>query len=105
MKHPVRSDFDTAVTGVGVKVTFKPTGGVYSFYRLPNVNDVADLGTVSHADVQHEGINIEDYSPDEVQDMAKRIASEVATSLSQERDEEETDRLTTVRPGPGDRGD
>jgi len=105
MKHPVKSDFDTAVTGVGVDVTFKPTSGIYSFYRLANTNEVAALGSVSYADVQHEGINIEDYSPDEVQDMAKRIASEVAASLSLVQDEEETNRLTTVRPAPGDRGD
>jgi hypothetical protein len=41
MKHPVRSDFDTAVTEVGVNVTFKPTNSLYSFYRLTEAEDVA----------------------------------------------------------------
>ena len=47
MKHPVRSDFDTAVTEVGVNVTFKPTNSIYSFYRLAESEDVARLGPVS----------------------------------------------------------
>ena len=34
MKHPVRSDFDAAVTEAGVNVTFKPTNSIYSFYGL-----------------------------------------------------------------------
>jgi hypothetical protein len=34
MKHPVRGNFDTAVTEAGVNVTFKPTNSIYSFYRL-----------------------------------------------------------------------
>jgi hypothetical protein len=105
MKHPVRSDFDTAVTGAGVTVTFKPTNSIYSFYRLAETNDLALLGPVSVADVQHAGPNTEDCPPDEVQDMAQRIASEVAMSVSLGQDEEETDRLTTVRPMVGDRGD
>jgi hypothetical protein len=28
MKHPVRDDFDTAVTEAGVAVTFKPTNSI-----------------------------------------------------------------------------
>ena len=28
MKHPIRGDFDTAVTEAGVNVTFKPTNPV-----------------------------------------------------------------------------
>ena len=40
MKHPVRSDFDTAVTEASVTVTFKPTNSIYSFYRLPESEDV-----------------------------------------------------------------
>jgi hypothetical protein len=112
MKHPLRSDFDTAVTEAGVNVTFKPTGGVYSFYRLAETDDLASLGPVSFAStsfasVQHAEHNTDEYSPDELQDMAQRIASEVVTSLSRVQDEEETDRLTTVRPPPvlGDEGD
>jgi len=34
MEHPVRSDFDAAVTEAGVNVTFKPTNSIYTFYRL-----------------------------------------------------------------------
>jgi hypothetical protein len=110
MKRPVRSDFDTAVTGAGVTVTFKPTNSIYSFYRLAETNDLAPLGPVSFAGVslagvQQGGCNTEDYPPDEVQDMAQRIASEIAGSVSSGQDEEEVDRLTTVRPMAGDRGD
>jgi hypothetical protein len=110
MKHPVRSDFDTAVTEAGVTVTFKPTNSIYSFYRLAETNDLAPLGPVSFEGVsltggQHAGFGTEDYAPNEVQDMAQRIASEVAESVSLGQDEKETDRLTTVRPMAGDRGD
>jgi hypothetical protein len=34
MKHPVRSDFDTAVTEAGVSVTFKPTDTLYTSRAL-----------------------------------------------------------------------
>src|SRR6516225_4366127 len=47
MKHPVRSDFDTAVTEAGVTVTFKSTKSIYSFYRLADSEDFARLGPVS----------------------------------------------------------
>jgi hypothetical protein len=47
MKHPARSDFDTAVTEAGVNVTFKPTKSTYSFYRLAESEDIARLGPVS----------------------------------------------------------
>jgi hypothetical protein len=53
MKHPVRSDFDTAVTEAGVTVTFKPTNSIYSFYRLADSDDVARLGPVSLERVRH----------------------------------------------------
>jgi hypothetical protein len=43
MKHPVRSDFDSAVTEAGVNVTFKPTNSMHSFYRLPESEDAARL--------------------------------------------------------------
>jgi hypothetical protein len=55
MKHPVRSDFDTAVSEAGVTVSFKPTNSIYSFYRLADSNDVARLGPVSLARVRHAG--------------------------------------------------
>ena len=82
MKHPVRGDFDTAVTEAGVNVTFKPTNSIYSFYRLAESEDIARLGPVSKGPVRHAGPSgdTEDYSSDEVQDMALRVAAEVAAS-------------------------
>ena len=70
MKHPVRSDFHTVVTAAGVSVTFKPTNSIYNFYRF------AETGALSLAGVQHAGRDTDDYSSDEVQDMAQQIASE-----------------------------
>jgi hypothetical protein len=75
MKHPVRSDFHTVVTEAGVSVTFKPTNSIYCFYRVTDTNDIARLGPVLFAGVQHAGRNTQDYPSDEVQDMAQRIAS------------------------------
>ena len=81
MKHPARSDFHTVVTEAGVSVTFKPTNSVYSFYRFADANDIARLGPISFAGVQHAGHDTEDYPPDEVQGMAQRIASEFVGSV------------------------
>src|SRR5262249_24233336 len=97
MKHPVRSDFHTAVTEAGVTVTFKPTNSTYSFYRLTNANDIARLGAVSFAGVQHAGCDTENYPSDEVQEMAQRIASELAASVWSVEDEKEADRSTLRR--------
>jgi hypothetical protein len=96
MKHPVRSDFDTAVTEAGVTVTFKPTNSIYSFYRLAESEDVARLGPVSLGRTRHAGPSghTEDYSSAEVQAMAQRIASEVGPSIWSVQDEEEADKLT-----------
>jgi hypothetical protein len=96
MKHPVRSDFDTAVTEAGVNVTFKPTNSIYSFYRLAESEDIARLGSVSLERVRHAGpsSDTEDYSPDEVQDMAQRIASDVGASVWSVQDEKKADKLT-----------
>jgi hypothetical protein len=86
MRHPLRSDFHTVVTEAGVSVTFKPTNSVYCFCRLAPINDTPRLGPVSFAGVQHAGRNTEDYSSDEVRNMAQRIASEfVASVCFQER--------------------
>jgi len=83
MKHPVASDFDTSVTEAGVTVTFKPTNSIYSFYRLADTNDIARLGPVSLSRVRHAGPSgdTNDYTSDEVQDMAQRIAAEAAASV------------------------
>jgi len=81
MKHPLRSDFHTVVTEAGVSVTFKPTNSIYCFGRLLPINDIARLGPVSFAGVQHAGRNTEEYSSDEIRDMAQRIASEFAAAV------------------------
>ena len=84
MKHPVESDFDTSVTEAGVTVTFKPTNSIYGFYRLADTDDIARLGPVSPARVRHAGPSgdTRDYAPDEVQDMAQRIATAAASVWS-----------------------
>ena len=69
VKHPVKSDFHTVVTKVGVSVTFKPTNSMYSFDRLAD-NDASFVG------VQHAGRNTGDYPSNEVQHMAQQIALE-----------------------------
>jgi hypothetical protein len=79
MKHPIRSDFHSVVTEAGVSVTFKPTNSIYRFDRL--THDMARLGPVSFAGVQHTARNTEDYPSDEVQDMAQRIASDFTASV------------------------
>ena len=96
MKHPVRSDFDTAVTEAGVSVTFKPTDTLYSFYRLAGSDDVARLGPVSLAQVRHAGPRGDtgDYPSDEVQNMAQRIAAEVGASVWSVQDENAADKQT-----------
>ena len=96
MKHPVRGNFDTAVTEAGVNVTFKPTNSIYSFYRLAESEDIARLGPVSLERVRHAGPSgdTEDYPADEVQDMAQRIASDVDASVWSVQDENEADKLT-----------
>jgi hypothetical protein len=95
MKHPVRGDFDTAVTEAGVNVTFKPTNSIYSFYRLAESED-GRLGPISLRPVRHVGPtgDTEDYPADEVQDMAQRIASDVGASVWSVQDEKEADKLT-----------
>ena len=105
MKHPVRSDFDTLVTEAGVSVTFKQTSSIHSFYRLTDPNNIARVGPVSFAGVQHTGRGTGDYPSHEVQDMAQRIASEFAQSFRSVLDEalganrsETSDNITCIRP-------
>ena len=97
MKHPVRSDFHAAVTEAGVTMTFKPKNSAYSFYRLANADDIARLGPISFAGVQHAERDTEDYPSDEVRAMAQRIASELAASVWSVQDEKEADRSTLRR--------
>jgi hypothetical protein len=97
MKHPVRSDFHTVVTEAGVSVTFKPTNSVYSFCRLADANDSGRFGSLSFAGVVHAEHNTnEDYSPNEVQDLAQRIASEFVGSVWFE----ERSPFTGIRSAP-----
>lgn len=98
MKHPLRSDFDTAVTEAGVNVRFKPTNCTYSFLRLPGTNDISRLGPVSFAGVQHAGRDTGDYAAQEVQDMAQRLASELTASVWAVEGENETEKQTLVTP-------
>ena len=74
IRHPVRSDFHTVVTKAGLSVTFQPTNSTYSFVADNNII----ARPVSFAGVQHAGHNTGDYPSDEVQYMARQIASEYA---------------------------
>lgn len=109
MRHPSRNDFAVAVTEAGVTVTFKPTGSIYSFYRLADGDDIARLGPVEAGNVRHAGATGDtgDYGADEVQAMAQRIAGEAGTAVWRVEDQKSADRMTTVRPPPvlGDEGD
>ena len=97
MKHPVRSDFHTVVSEAGISVTFNPTNSIYSFYRLAS-DDIARAGPVSYAGVQHAGHNTADFPPDEVQNMAQRIASELAASVWPVQSDKAADKETLVTP-------
>ena len=103
MKHPSRSDFQTAVTGATVAVTFTPTGSIYSFERLAGTEDVARLGPVSLGGVQHAGPGGDtgDYPADEVQAMAQAIAADIAKSVWSAEDLKAADKLQLRRHSIG----
>ena len=94
MQHPARSDFASVVTEAGVSVTFKPTNSTYTFYRPRAGQDVVRLGPVGFSGVQHAGRNTGDYPADEVQAMARQIASELGASLWSVQEEKEADKRT-----------
>jgi hypothetical protein len=73
IRRPVERDFHTVVTKSGLSVTFKPTNSAYSFVTDNPV--IARLGPVSFMGVQHGGHNTEDYNSDEVETMARQVAS------------------------------
>ena len=77
IRRPVKSDFHTVVRKTGLSVTFKPTKSIYIF--VPDKAVVQRLGPVSFIGVQHEGRNTEDYNSDEVEAMARQVASEYAS--------------------------
>ena len=96
------------MTEAGVNVTFKPTNSIYSFHRLPESGDVTRLGSVSLGYVpRNREVIPRTIFPMKFKIMAQRVASEVAASVWSAQEEEETDKLTTVRPLPivGDEGD
>jgi hypothetical protein len=74
IRRPVRRDFHTVVSKTGLSVTFKPTNSTYSFVTDNPV--IARLGPVSFMGVQHGRRNNEDYNSDEVEAMARQVASE-----------------------------
>jgi hypothetical protein len=79
MKRPQRSDFDVVVLEAGVKVTFKPTESIYTFYLLADPADRKRLGGVSpDGFVRHGGPTGEtgDYLEDDVRRLAWTLASE-----------------------------
>lgn len=76
MRCPVKNDFHTLVTKTGLSVTFKPTNSTYRFVTENPV--IARLGPVSFIGVQHERRNTEDYNSDEVEAMARQVATEYA---------------------------
>src|SRR5262249_36737146 len=77
MRRPVKSEFHTVVTKTGLGVTFKPTKSTYIFVTD---NAVAErLGPVSFIGVQHGRCNTEEYNSDEVEAMARQVASEHAS--------------------------
>ena len=65
------------VTKTGLSVTFKPTNSTHSF--VTDNHDIARLGPVSFIGVQHERRNTEDYNSDEVEAMARQVATEYAS--------------------------
>jgi hypothetical protein len=73
IRRPVERDFHTVVTKSGLSVTFKPTNSTYSFVTDNPV--IARLGPVSFMGVQHGEHNTEDYNSDEVETMARQVAS------------------------------
>jgi len=74
IRRPVRSEFHTVVTKTGLSVTFKPTNSTYIFVTDDPV--IARLGPVSFMGVQHGRHNTEDYNSDEVEALARQVASE-----------------------------
>jgi hypothetical protein len=74
----MKSDFHTVVTKTGLSVTFKPTNSSYIFVADKPL--IARLGPVSFMGIQHRGRNTEDYNSNEVETMARQVASEHASN-------------------------
>ena len=67
------------MTKAGVSVTFKPTNSTYIFVFIADNPVIARLGLLSFMGVQHGGRNTEDYNSDEVEAVARQVASEQAS--------------------------
>jgi hypothetical protein len=78
VRRPVRSDFHTVVTKTGLSITFKPTNSTYIFVADNPL--IAGLGPVSFMGIQHRGRNTANYDSDEVEGMARQVASEHASN-------------------------
>ena len=77
IRRPAKSEFHTVVTKTGLSVTFKPTKSTYTF-----VTDDAAIerpGSVAFIGVQHATRNTQDYNSDEVEALARQVASEHAS--------------------------
>jgi hypothetical protein len=75
-RSPVKTDFHTIVTKTDLSVTFKPTKSTYVFVTQNAV--IERVGPVSFMGVHHARRNTEDYNSDEVEAMARQVASEHA---------------------------
>jgi hypothetical protein len=73
-RGPAKNDFHTVVTKTGLSVTFKPTNSTYIFVADNPV--IERLGPVSFLGVQHRRYNTEEYNSDEVEALARQVASE-----------------------------
>ena len=77
IRRPVKSEFHIVVTKSGLGVTFKPTKSTYIF--VTDNDAIERLGPVSFIGVQHARRNTEEYNSDEVEAMARQVASERAS--------------------------
>jgi hypothetical protein len=75
-RSPAKSDFHTIVRKADLSVTFKPTKSTYVFVTDNAV--IERVGPVSFMGVHHARRNTEDYDSDEVEAMARQVASEHA---------------------------
>ena len=75
IRRPVKSEFQTLVTKTGLGVTFKPTKSTYTFVT----DNVERPGSVSFIGVQHASRNTQEYNSDEVEALARQVASDHAS--------------------------
>ena len=73
-RTPVEADFEATDEGAEVAVTFKPTESKYNFLRM------AAGGASSKPTIEHQGEtgDTDDYDPNEVESLARRVAEQYA---------------------------